>query len=248
MPELKPKESDGETRNRIAMNIVGFGLIATLVIAVLIILMADKKSEASQLVLTGILPLVGTWVGTVLAFYFAKDNFESAARNTRETLGLTEKLKAIRVSDPEVMRTQFHSLKLASGQNPDEVTITQILTETKDYNRLPILDSKNVAQFVVHRSVATSFLSMKALEGMSRADLEKLKVADLLNDPKAADLATLIKSLVLVPKTASLADAKQAMEALSNCSDVFVTETGKATEPILGWISNTKIAKHCRAQ
>jgi len=41
------------------MNIVGFGLIATLVIAVLIILVAEKKSEASQLVLIGILPLVG---------------------------------------------------------------------------------------------------------------------------------------------------------------------------------------------
>jgi uncharacterized Tic20 family protein len=36
--------------------------------------------------LASILPLLGAWVGTIIAFYFARDNFDAATRNTSALL------------------------------------------------------------------------------------------------------------------------------------------------------------------
>jgi hypothetical protein len=44
-----------------------------------------------------------------------------------------------------------------------------------------------------------------------------------------------------LPVTATLNDARQAMQDNSLCQDVFITQTGKRTEKVLGWITNTKI-------
>jgi hypothetical protein len=40
---------------------------------------AQAESDLGQ-----ILPLFGTWVGAVIAFWFAKDNLETAARTTKD--------------------------------------------------------------------------------------------------------------------------------------------------------------------
>ena len=37
------------------------------------------------------------------------------------------------------------------------------------------------------------------------------------------------------------------MEKSKDCSDVFVTATGKPTEEIRGWITNVEIAKRSQA-
>jgi hypothetical protein len=33
---------------------------------------------------------------------------------------------------------------------------------------------------------------------------------------------------------------------MTNCEDVFVTQTGKATEPMLGWITDVTLAAHAK--
>jgi hypothetical protein len=54
------------------------------------------------------------------------------------------------------------------------------------------------------------------------------------------------KSIAFVASKATLEDAKAEMEKTSNCQDVFVTQTGKADEPIQGWLTNTEISKHLK--
>jgi hypothetical protein len=44
-----------------------------------------------------------------------------------------------------------------------------------------------------------------------------------------------------VKKTATLLDAKNAMDAMKECMDVFITENGKVEEPILGLITNNRL-------
>ena len=55
------------------------------------------------------------------------------------------------------------------------------------------------------------------------------------------------KSLGFVSVKATLGDAKATMEKTKNCQDVFVTENGRADEPVIGWLPNTDISKHAKA-
>lgn len=61
----------------------------------------------------------------------------------------------------------------------------------------------------------------------------------LLSDPEFK--SKLETSFAVVPQTATLADAKRAMESTPWCQDTFVTRTGTRTEPIIGWITNVII-------
>ena len=72
--------------------------------------------------------------------------------------------------------------------------------------------------------------------------LAELTLGDLLGEP----MDPLFKSsFSLVKESATLAEAKAAMDSMTsapggpgNCYDIFVTATGSATEPVLGWITN----------
>lgn len=37
--------------------------------------------------------------------------------------------------------------------------------------------------------------------------------------------------------------ASAKMETVEHCQDVFVTETGTAAEPVVGWLTNNEIAE-----
>jgi hypothetical protein len=39
-----------------------------------------EVAAAAKDILATLLPVIGTWIGTVLAFFYSKENFESAAR------------------------------------------------------------------------------------------------------------------------------------------------------------------------
>src|SRR5258705_11868852 len=49
-----------------------------------------------------LLPLVGTWMGTILAFYFSRDNFEAANNSVQQMvkqITTDEKLQEFKASD-----------------------------------------------------------------------------------------------------------------------------------------------------
>ena len=49
--------------------------------------LASNKPEtfmsAAQLLLSALLPLFGTWVGTILAFYYTKESYQAASQGYR---------------------------------------------------------------------------------------------------------------------------------------------------------------------
>jgi hypothetical protein len=57
----------------------------------------------------------------------------------------------------------------------------------------------------------------------------------LLNDQS---VKALIEAFGAVSKKATLAEARLKLESIANCRDLFVTETGHATEPVLGYLTN----------
>jgi hypothetical protein len=44
----------------------------------------------------------------------------------------------------------------------------------------------------------------------------------------------------------NLRDAQLIIDRVDVCQDVFVTQTGKNTEPVLGWITNSTIAENAK--
>ena len=52
-----------------------------------------------------------------------------------------------------------------------------------------------------------------------------------------------MNTLSYVPMNSTVADAKIAMESTPRCQDVIVTDSGRASEPMRGWITNVDISR-----
>jgi len=191
-----------------------------------------------------LLPLLGTWVGTVLAFYFAKANFESAAKNTKDLLGITERLRAtpvesvmLKMTDPSVIKRT-----LALSEKPESLKIAGLVKIMRDNrrNRLPVLNSDGSPMFVIHLSILTDYISTKALSATGESKpVGDLTISDLQTDD--AQLYQQILTWVCVKLGATSAEAKRAMEDVPGCSDVFVTTAGRKSDPAVGWLTNVEI-------
>jgi hypothetical protein len=235
--------ADQDTRNRIAFWITFGGLIAVTILGAFVIVLAKDKSDAAKLVFGSLLPLLGTWVGTVLAFYFAKANFESAAKNTKDLLGMTERLRStpvesvmLKMSDPSVIKKI-----LVAPETPGSLKIADLVKIMRDNrrHRLPVLNPDSSPLFVIHLSTLTDFIAAQALSAQAGATpVTDLTISDL---QKVDELYQPILAWACVKLGATLAEAKLAMETTPNCSDVFVTTSGRKSDPAVGWITNVEI-------
>jgi hypothetical protein len=112
--------------------------------------------------------------------------------------------------------------------------------------RLPVLDDKNVVRFIIHQSMLYKYMADQGLakDGKAPPSVSSLTFEDFLNDPKMKELIS--ESMAFINPNATLAEAKEKMESIKNSQDVFITENGKSTEPILGWLTNVDIARHLK--
>jgi hypothetical protein len=227
--------------------------LATIVVLVSVVAVAvlgglaihTQKTDAKE-ILTMILPMIGTWVGTVLAFYFGKEQLEAATRSVTaiaRELTPDEKLSSIKVTEKMIPRSAAY----VASEDPAKLKLLDAiagLEKEKKGSRLPILTTENTPRYVVHRSTIDRFISRAAAAGKQADELKQLTLNDLLADPEFK--SNLNNTFVIVPETATLADAKRAMGSLPSCQDVFVTRTGASTEPISGWVTNVIIEDNSR--
>jgi hypothetical protein len=139
------------------------------------------------------------------------------------------------------------SHQMVDKEESKDVTIEKLYGYLKQgFSRIPILDSKGSVKYIIHQSMLYKFISDKSMmPGAAPPNIAALTLKDLLEAPNMVDLVE--KSLGFVSVKATLGEAKTTMEKTKNCQDVFVTENGKADEPIIGWLSNTDISKHAKA-
>jgi len=79
----EPSKSSFRDKMGVIMIILSIGLLITLTILSIRVINSPDTTEKFKDIkdLFGmLLPLIGTWVGTVLAYYFSKDNFEAASK------------------------------------------------------------------------------------------------------------------------------------------------------------------------
>jgi len=118
----------------------------------------------------------------------------------------------------------------------------ELLNET--VTRVPVLNEKNVLKFVVHQSIIFKFIvesGIAASESSQAFDVKNLTLDDFLNYPGIRELVE--DAIAFVPDTATILEAKDEMEKINDCQDVFITKTGGREEEILGWLTNVDIVK-----
>src|SRR6266536_5559879 len=181
MPTNDKAEGDSRFRIALAKTVTTWALVAILAIAALIILVAvinairfpekeqrDQFFDIAKYVLGVLLPVIGAWVGTVLAFYFGQVNFEAASRsaaNLVRQLSPREKLQAEPVGHAMMKISDVTVFKLPADKTEADITIKQLIDEgfekdkSRPRNRLVILDAQGQGKYVLHRSTVDAFLA-----------------------------------------------------------------------------------------
>jgi hypothetical protein len=232
------------TRFWLAIGVTIISILAVTVLATVIIHRGD--TESPQNVLNSVLPLLGTWVGTILAYYFSKENFEAATRSVTELakqVSPQEQLKTISAKTKMLPREKIFFVSFPADQIK-LIAALDSLEKAQKGNRIPVLASTYEPKFILHRSLIDKFLSQAARSGKSSTDLEKLTLQDLLNQD--TELRRMAESFAVVSEDATLADAMNAMARISDCQDVFVTRAGTKQEEVLGWVTNVIIQENAR--
>lgn len=232
-----PKAGDASTRKWLAAGIVFASIVGVVATSIVAIALAGKsRAETSRLVFSSLLPLFGTWVGTVLAFYFARDNLEAATQTTLAIAGLET---ATPVAQVMIREADFVAYDLGTNQTPDSVPLSELRDKMRAMvppsRRLPIRDASGAVPYVLHDSTLTAYAES---QGASTTTLTQT-LGDLLKDP---DFKALVEAVGYVSEKATVADARSVMGSIKNCNDVFVTKNGKPDERAVGWLTNTLLA------
>jgi hypothetical protein len=228
---------------------IGIFLLAYLVVH------ADHAPETAKYVFGAILPLLGTWVGTVLAHYFQKENLAAATQSISDLalkVGGADKLKSTPVKTVMIRPDRIDTLPDTLLDKPDDqIKLAELLKHLQQgikRDRLPVFkDNKKTgpAERVIHRSAVERFITQETLAPAKTPPMvvADLTLANLMTDPVFGPLVR--GSFGLVKGDATLADAKTAMDkktaelgTAGSCYDVFVTENGSPSESVIGWITN----------
>lgn len=210
----------------------------------------DAAFERVKYVFATILPLLASWVGTILAFYFSKENFIAATQSVSDlskTIAGMDKLKAIPVRDKMKPLSAITFEQVPMGDEPKR-KLSDLLNKYSIIERIIILDEKSVVRFLIYKSMIERYLSKIATGAAatpSGSTIQDLSLKDLL-DSDAQMRRLFEQSFGFVPASATLGDAKQVMDKVDRCNDVFVTPTGSPSEPIIGWVTDNTIIENAK--
>lgn len=238
-------------RENIAMWVLGgtFGGLIALSIAMICTAGSEGRGAATENVFTMVLPMVGTWVGTVLAYYFSGEAYEKASESLTDSVRMLtdQKLASITVREAMIPKASMTYVSLPARNGAENVNLkTELIDKLKPpVTRLPVLDAKGVVKYVIHQSLIFKFISEKTFELGERFDAGAQTLKDFLAHPDMKQMVS--RSIAVIGIEATLAEAKRKMEDTENCQDIFVTDTGAPNRPVLGWLTNIMIAKHAKA-
>jgi hypothetical protein len=231
------RTSDASTRTWIAVSVIGASIVGIFILSTVAILAGGRsRAETSRLVFSSVLPLLGTWVGTVLAFYFARENLEAATRSTLALAGIEASTPVTQVM---ISESDFVAYDLGTTDRVADVPLAAVRDKMRElvppFRRLPIRDAPGAVLCVIHDATLTAYAES---QGQTTMTIDKT-VGDLLSDP---EFRNLVEAVGFVPEKASVADARAVMASVKYCNDVFVTSSGSRAEHATGWLTNTLLA------
>jgi len=226
------------SKNHIACIILSFSMSAITLLALFVIW---KQPDEGKNIFNIVLPVFASWVGTILAFYYGKDNFESANQQVRELvrkLTPEERSKTIVSSIMRYLDNMVY-FEIPSGQTEQDIKLSQLNDLlVNSTSRLPVVDAQSIPKYMLHESSIDKYLASdgSTLDDTFQQFLDKQK--------EAGFDYSLNNGYVIVSENSTLSEAKRKMEGYKSCQDIFVTKDGKRDEPLKGWMSNVRLAKY----
>lgn len=228
-------------RDQLALWILALSGVAILALAISVIWISDDK-DTPMTVFNTTLPVFASWVGTVLAFYFQRENFEAANEKVSQMLDRLSPEQRASAPISSIMRgaAETTKIKLATAQDESTLTLADLKAKmSATVSRLPIVDGAGAPLFIVHDSTIDKY------KGAGHAETDTLKQM-LDSGSYRADLGPR-RGFVLAKPDDSIATAKTRMEAVTGCQDIFVTADGTEKAALVGWVSNVRLGKFLQA-
>ena len=208
-----------------------------------------EAKEILQILFSAILPLFGTWIGTILAYYFSKENLAAANATVAHlvnSITSDKKLETIKAKDVMIAIDKLIIVPYATGTDDSKLNLkTDFLDFLSKNNiqRVILLDENKVAKYVLHKSTIQEFITEQGFANPA-TPTPALTFADLKTNGNTSIQAILKDGVKFIKEDANLSDAKVLIKNYTACNDVFITKTGLATEPVLGWVTDKTIAEN----
>ena len=229
----------------------------------------EDSKEILQILFSAILPLFGTWIGTILAYYFSRENLLAANQTVRhlvDNITSDKKLESTKARDVMIPIGNLKHVPYKSGSDDKlfnlKTQFLNFLTEN-EISRVILLDENNCAKCVLHKSTIEGFIAEQYFSTQATGNApasppgsppdapeppvalaRELTFADLKAHGNASVQDILRNGVKFIKEDANLSDAKVLMKNFKACNDVFITKTGLPEEPVLGWITNVTIAEN----
>ena len=221
--------------------VTGLAILGTIGVAVVAIFWWKEKELGINFIVQTLLPLWGTWFGTILAFYFSKENLDVAMeQNDKLVTKLSERDQQFASKSAYSVMVPFAEIKRLNYEDHEEKFLSEIIDKPgfENFNRFPVFGKDKKLKVIIHRSLIFEYLYKSLKDGKEITLNHFLKIPDVQKDLK--------NSAAFVAVTATLLDAKNEMDKFRYCEDVFITEDGKKTSEVIGWITDRDIYENGR--
>ncbi|NJN92251.1 MAG: hypothetical protein HC878_19055 [Leptolyngbyaceae cyanobacterium SL_5_14] len=223
-----------DSRTALAFAITLFSILGITITSIAYISISepgDDRSRAAERVFSSVLPLYGTWVGTLLAYYFAKENFDSATKNTVALSQIplsnqSNNLDSILVSAAISTRFLFEEDLSRPLQDVKETLLRN------DRKRLPILRQGSILFFLAYYEDLDAHNTSNPNQTLN----DFIQASPDKNKPVA-----------FVGKDISLAKANEERKKIVDCRDIFVTDNGNKDGKVIGYLTDFDIDRYSRA-
>ncbi len=226
-------------RERLSVLVIGISAIVLMYVTFKILSHKDADSDDYQFVYSSILPLLGTWVGVVLAFYFGKENYEAASRQYEKMI---DKLTPELLDDVMVNQIMISkkTMVLKKWEDIKTKTVKDIIDFMMDVDksRLPILDAQGKVKYIIHASILSK--PIKDASNKSKPVDTSQKMEDFIKN-----YAGIADQILLVKENEILENVREKLNATPNCKDVFVED---ANGTLLGWLTDTLVLRYINSK
>jgi hypothetical protein len=255
-PSATATEVDAALRSRIAPMVLLIGCTAIVALAVVLIVsfvVLAPKPPFNQVigpkidvlvlsVFTTVLPVVATWVGTVLAFYFGSESFRQAAQSTRDVL--TQQLTSERkITD---LMVPYERIAKLSAENQDEASkllmldVVHMMSEAA--TRVIVFNTRTQTPIYVIRSwsppMPRNWITGDYKEG---PDIKDKSIKEYIDADSGKNKADALNFRFINEN--STPDAALAVMTKEKIDDLFITKDGQPTSRVIGWVSGHDLLK-----
>lgn len=243
---MRTDDQNSDTRAAFAKYVLVVGAVAVAAVALLAIVFSARGQDGGTImqVFTAVVTLFGSWGGTVIAFYFGRDNYEAGSKQGN---ALAERLVSLSVPGWKTRKLRDSMRSMADAKSHlfkgklEELPLDELrqaFDKVKPLARLPLVDEKGRVHCIVHLSTLDRYATRKPIPAGTTLQA-------LLDDP---ELGPYLKNGFKTLKADdTLEAAKLLMDGIRECLDIIVTEDGRAESKALGWLTNNALLELARA-